>query len=74
MIKSSKVLNEEAIDDTNEEVAPAIASENYYAEVLFDYLEIFYKKALIDQADTHEYLYNLQKKVEKGLINKDTLK
>ena len=68
-MKQRKVLKEDQIDEAIENVAPVIQSENYYEEVLFDYLEIFYKKCLVDQADTHEYLYNLEKKVEKGTMN-----
>ena len=73
-MKQRKVLTEDEIDEAIENVGPVISSENYYSEVLFDYLEIFYKKCLIDQADTHEYLYNLEKKVEKGTLNPQSMK
>ena len=47
-------MTDDEIDEAIENVGPVISSENYYEELLFDYLEIFYKKVLIDQADTHE--------------------
>jgi hypothetical protein len=57
-----------------DEVAPVLLSDNYYGEILFDYLEIFYKHALIDYAETHSYMVKLNRKVEQGKIMKDTLK
>ena len=49
-------------------------SNNFYGEVLFDYLEIFYKHVLTEYAETHLYMDGLKRKVDDGKIVKETYK
>lgn len=47
-------------------------SDNYYGEILFDYLEIFYKHVLTDYAETHFYMKQLKKKLDQGKLVNET--
>ena len=51
-----------------------LMSTNFYGEVLFDYLEIFYKHVLTEYAETHLYMMKLKRKVDEGLMVKETYK
>ena len=45
-MKAEKLDEDQAEDEKEDRVSDAIYSDNYYGEILFDFLEIFYQKAL----------------------------
>ena len=50
----------------------AISSQNFYSEILFDYLLLFYKKDLIIQAKTYQKLMKIQRRIDAGKYDRKT--
>ena len=62
------LLDSRMITDTNDGMTE-ITSGNYYGEVLFDYLELFYKQILLMQAQTYERLIVIQRMVDQKTLD-----
>lgn len=71
---AQKVKYETELEELEEEISPVLMSDNFYGEVLFDYLEIFYKHTLTEYADTHLYMVKFKRKVDEGKVIKETFK
>jgi len=50
--------------DTDTREGTEVVSDNYYFEILFDYIEVFYKQALEQQSMALHHLDMLKKKLE----------
>lgn len=70
-LSKSIVLYSDEIDDIEDERHSI--SQNYFAEILFDYLELFYKQNLMEEVQLEEKLKDLNRLVTEEKLNKDVI-